>query len=161
MIELIVCTGKNYEIGYENDMPWKRELPADLSYFRDKTRGKTVVMGRKTFESIVSSLGKPLPDRRNIVLTTDTSFTYEGVEVIHHLDEMKEKEVIIIGGASLYEIFLPKADRLYRTRIEETFVADTYFPNINLDEWVCVKTETHKKDEKNAYDYAFEVYERK
>lgn len=161
LISLIVCTGENFEIGYDNDMPWKRGLPADLEYFQRQTMGKPVVMGRKTFDSILASLKKPLPGRKNIVLTRDEIFSYEGVTVIHTTEQLEERDFFVIGGAAVYALFLEKADRIYLTKIQETFEADTYFPSFSADEWILISKETHEKDEKNLYDYDFCVYQRK
>lgn len=160
MISLIVCTGENLEIGYENDMPWKRGLPADLEYFKKTTMGFPVVMGRKTFESILHSLGKPLPGRKNIVLTNDENFSYEGVTVIDAIECLQEEDYFVIGGASVYQQFLSKAHRIYQTKIHASFQADTYFPSFSEEEWTQISKEEHEKDEKNAYDYDFLIYER-
>ena len=161
MISLIVCTGENNEIGLLNDMPWGRGLPADLDYFKKTTTGHPVVMGRKTFKSILTSLGKPLPKRQNIVLTRDEDFAYEGVNVIHDVKDVPKDEVFVIGGASVYQLFLPIADRLYITKMHASVEADTYFPSFSEDEWPLVSKEPHEKDKKNAYDYDFLIYERK
>jgi dihydrofolate reductase len=160
MISFIVAMDDNNLIGKDNALPW--HLPADLAYFKKVTTNHTIVMGRKTYESI----GRPLPNRKNVVLTHSTSFQEEGVTVIHSLDELKEmanrsnEELFIIGGARLYEQLLPVADRLYVTHIRATFDGDTHFPAFSKEEWKIIDSEEHKKDEKNAYDYEFVVYER-
>ncbi|YCA44805.1 type 3 dihydrofolate reductase [Bacillus sp. JZ8] len=160
MISFIVAMDDNNLIGKDNALPW--HLPADLAYFKKVTTNHTIVMGRKTYESI----GRPLPNRKNVVLTHSTSFQEEGVTVIHSLDELKEmanrsnEELFIIGGARLYEQLLPVADRLYVTHIRATFDGDTHFPVFSKEEWKIIDSKEHKKDEKNAYDYEFVVYER-
>lgn len=162
MISLLVAMDKNNVIGYKNDLPW--HLPRDLKYFKEKTTGHTIIMGRKTFESI----GRPLPNRRNIVVTRNKTFVQEGVEVIHDLatiwqlnDESPREELFIIGGAELYRQALPHADRLYITKIEETFEGDTYFPTFSEAEWELTKKEQGIQDENNPYEYYFLQYERK
>jgi dihydrofolate reductase len=132
MISLIVAHDRNRVIGYQNGMPW--HLPGDLQYFKATTMGKPVVMGRKTFESI----GRPLPGRRNIVITRNASYQVEGIEVVGSLDEALSlvsdvPEVMIIGGNQIFTQSLPLADRLYITLIDETFEGDTYFPS--YDDW--------------------------
>ncbi|MFP7484636.1 type 3 dihydrofolate reductase [Priestia filamentosa] len=160
MISFIVAMDDNNLIGKDNALPW--HLPADLAYFKKVTTNHTIVMGRKTYESI----GRPLPKRKNVVLTHSTAFQEEGVTVIHSLDELKEmanrsnEELFIIGGARLYEQLLPVADRLYVTHIRATFDGDTHFPVFSKEEWKIIDSKEHKKDEKNAYDYEFVVYER-
>lgn len=160
MISFIVAMDDNNLIGKDNALPWY--LPADLAYFKKVTTNHTIVMGRKTYESI----GRPLPNRKNVVLTHSTSFQEDGVTVIHSLDELKEmanhsnEELFIIGGARLYEQLLPVADRLYVTHIRATFDGDTHFPAFLKEEWKIIDSKEHKKDEKNAYDYEFVVYER-
>ncbi|MGG0384517.1 type 3 dihydrofolate reductase [Priestia filamentosa] len=160
MISFIVAMDDNNLIGKDNALPWY--LPADLAYFKKVTTNHTIVMGRKTYESI----GRPLPNRQNVVLTHSTSFQEDGVTVIHSLDELKEmanhsnEELFIIGGARLYEQLLPVADRLYVTHIRATFDGDTHFPAFLKKEWKIIDSKEHKKDEKNAYDYEFVVYER-
>lgn len=166
MINLIVCMGKNREIGINNDMPWGRGLPADLAYFKHVTKNQDVAMGRKTFQSILSSLGKPLPERNNIVLTENESFSHPGVEVVNSIEGLieqakrSERNLFIIGGATIYSQFMDVADRLYVTRVNESFGADTYFPTIDASTWTIRSKVEHKKDERNMYDYAFIVFEK-
>ncbi|MEK4425303.1 type 3 dihydrofolate reductase [Solibacillus sp. FSL K6-1523] len=127
MISLIVAHDKNYVIGYENAMPW--HLPGDLKYFKDMTMGKPIIMGRKTFESI----GRPLPGRRNIVISRNAQYAAEGIEVVGSLDAalalVKDvEEIMIIGGAQIFEQSMEIADKLYITEIHHEFNGDTYFP---------------------------------
>ena len=164
MISLIAAIGKNNEIGRKNELLWN--LPADMKHFRETTSGHTVVMGQKTFES----LGRPLPNRRNIVLTRDNSFNKEGVEIAHSLEEFDslfrktlkpEEEVFIIGGGQIYKLFMEKADKLYITHVDGEFLdADTYFPEIDKNKWRETSREEHKADEKNPLNYIFSVYEK-
>ncbi|WP_210610152.1 dihydrofolate reductase [Priestia flexa] len=158
MISLIVAMDNNRLIGKENDLPWR--LPADLQYFKQTTTGHTIVMGRKTFESI----GKPLPNRRNVILTGNKDYHHEGVKVIHSVDDLmsleEASELFVIGGATVYEQTMNVATRLYVTHIEEAFEGDTYFPEIDSSVWKEVSKKQGVKDEKNPYVYYFTVYER-
>ncbi|MBD1381602.1 dihydrofolate reductase [Metabacillus arenae] len=160
MISFMLAMDENRVIGKDNDLPW--HLPADLAYFKKTTMGHPIVMGRKTFESI----GKPLPGRENIIVTTNQSYNQPGCKVVHSIQELmdyisrlKQEETFIIGGAKLFEGTLPYADRLYITLIHETFDGDTYFPEINQD-WRIVSQHAGKKDENNPYEHEFVVYER-
>ncbi len=150
---------ENNVIGKDNDLPWY--LPNDLKYFKKVTTGHTIAMGRKTYESI----GRPLPNRQNIVLTRDLSYNAEGCTVIHSIDELKpylnDDEVFLIGGAELFKMALPIADRLYITRIHDTFDGDTYFPSIDFSEWKVVEELKGETDERNPYEHTYYVYERK
>ncbi|ADU31667.1 dihydrofolate reductase [Evansella cellulosilytica] len=159
MISMIAAMGKNREIGLNGEMPW--HLPNDLKFFKKTTSGHSVLMGRKTYESI----GRPLPNRRNLVVTRSESFHADGVEVLHSLDDVKplvnsEEEFFVIGGATLYEQLMPIAKRLYITSINAEFEADTYFPAIDEIEWKIVSSEKGIVDEKNKYEHTFQVFER-
>lgn len=158
MISLIFAIGRNNALGNKNKMPWY--LPADFAYFKKVTMGQPVIMGRKTFESI----GKPLPGRINIVITRSTSFSYEGCIVVDSIDKAKElvkdKDSFIIGGLEIYRAFLPIADKMYITEIDNEFEADTFFTEIDYSKWKLVSSETGVKDEKNPFDYKWLVYDR-
>ncbi len=160
MISLIAAIGKNNELGKNNSLVFS--MPADMKYFREKTRGHTVIMGRKTFESI----GRPLPQRTNIVITRDKKYEKAGVEVVHSLTEAIKKagtkdEVFIIGGAEIYSQAMSFADKLYITHIHATDKkADTFFPEIIPIVWNEVLHQEYKKDSENPFDYTFSVYER-
>lgn len=160
MISLIAAQARHNVIGHRNDLPWY--LPADLRHFRDLTRGHTVLMGRKTFDSIVARLGKPLPDRDSIVVTRDRDFRYDGVQVIHSLDDIPKltSELFIIGGAEIYRQMIDQADRLYITDIHADISGDTYFPAIDANKWREISRDKHQSDVKNPYDYDFVVYDR-
>lgn len=161
MISHIFAMDQNRVIGKDNRLPW--HLPADLAYFKKVTMGHAIMMGRKTFESI----GRPLPGRENVVVTRNRSFRAEGCTVLHSLEEVRQfaanrdDEVFVIGGAELFQATLPVADRLYITKIEASFPGDTFYPAFDESKWQLVSYTKGIKDEKNPYDYAFMVYERK
>jgi dihydrofolate reductase len=160
LISLIVAMAENRVIGRGNQMPW--HLPADLRHFKSVTLGKPVIMGRRTYESI----GRPLPSRRNVVITRNADWHAEGVECVHSLDAALAlvngtAEVMIIGGGQLYKEALPLAERLYLTHIELSVTdADTWFPDYSSSEWQVVSDEPHEPDEKNPYHYRFETLDR-
>lgn len=158
MLSIIVAAAENGAIGNQNQLIWK--LPADLKNFREITSGKSVIMGRKTFESI----GRPLPNRRNIVITRQADYAPEGVEVEHSLEEAirqtaAEPEAFVIGGAELYRQALPLAQKIYLTRIHENFEGDAFFPELG-PEWKEMSRKEGIVDEKNIYPHTFLVYER-
>ena len=160
IVSLIWAMSKNRVIGIDNRLPWK--LPADMKWFRRHTLGKPVVMGRKTFESFG---GKPLPDRTNIIVTTDKTYKAEQAIVTHSIDEALKAcgdadEVMIIGGMSLYKQTLPSADRLYMTVVDAEFEGDAWFPEIDPNRWIEVNRHSHEADDKNAYRCTFTVLER-
>ncbi len=158
-ISLIVAIAKNHVIGKNNQLIW--HLPADLKYFKTMTLGHTVVMGRKTYDS----MGKPLPGRQNVVITRQQNFQAEGVIIEPSLESalsnLKEDEVFIIGGGEIFKQAIALVDKMYVTEINETFDGDVYFPAINHDEWELTDARPFAKDEKNKYDYSFNLYERK
>jgi len=130
-ISIIAAMGSNRVIGYENRLPW--ELPEDLQHFKALTLHKPIIMGRKTYDSI----GKPLPKRQNIILTRDNAFQANGCDIVHSIDEAVEiaedkSEIMIIGGAHLYEQCLPLANVLYLTLVHQDYTGDTYFPPFDL-----------------------------
>ena len=161
IISFVAAMGKNRVIGKDSDLPWGRSLPSDLKHFHDMTLGKPVIMGRKTHESI----GKPLPDRTNIIITRDQSYKAEGCIVVHTIDEALKaagnaEEVMVIGGSQIYKEFLPRANRMYLTFIDEEFQGDTYFPEYNIEEWKEISYKEHERDAENKYDFRFVVLER-
>ncbi|WP_395345166.1 type 3 dihydrofolate reductase [Ningiella sp. W23] len=155
-ISLIAAMANNRVIGKDNQMPW--HLPADLRHFKAVTLGKPVIMGRKTYESI----GKALPGRVNIVVSRQPDYTLTDAELVKDceaalaLAKQTSDEVMIIGGATIYEAFLPMASHLYLTFIHLTTDGDTQFPDYEqVGAWREIQRESHKKDDKNAYDYDF------
>lgn len=162
MISAIVAMAMNRTIGKQNDLPWY--LPADLKRFKELTTDHTVVMGRKTFDSIIARIGKPLPNRQSIVLTRDAEFKAEGVEVRHSVEELVEKlpsdqEIFVIGGEQIYEALMSYTDRIYVTEVDVEIDGDAFFPEIGA-EWKEVSREAHSKDEKNEHDYSYVTYEK-
>ncbi len=156
-ISIIVAVDENNGIGKNNQLPW--HLPADLKHFKNITTGHPIIMGRKTFDSI----GKPLPNRRNIVLTRQKDLKIEGAEVFSSIDEAIEacagqNEIFIAGGAEIFKQSLQKSTKLYLTIIGHTFDADTWFPEIDQNRWIEVERTEHEPDEKNAYPYTFINY---
>lgn len=174
-LSIIAAIGKNNELGKGNMLLW--DLPRDMKHFRETTSGKTVIMGQKTFES----LGRPLPNRRNIILTKDVAFKSEGIEIVHSLDEAiellrtspqpspyqgegentKDEEVFIIGGGQIYKLFIEKANKLYITHVDMETDADTYFPTIDKNIWTETKSSVFPKDDANKYNLEFVEYTRK
>lgn len=156
-LSIIVAQGLNRAIGKDNKLLW--HLPADLKFFKTTTTGHTIIMGRKTFESV----GRPLPNRRNIVISRDVDYKMDGIEVYPSIDLAlkaceNEKEVFIVGGASIYEQVLSKVDKIYLTQVEHIFDADTFFPEMNPTEWKLIWEEEHKKNEKNLFDFRFQIF---
>src|SRR5690606_35726496 len=159
MISLIVAHSQNYVIGNKGSIPW--HLSDDLKRFKDITTGHAIIMGRKTYESI----GRPLPNRTNIVVTRNTEFKAEGVQVASSLDEAvklagNDPEIFIIGGGEIYKQALKKADRVYATIIDTEIEGDTHFPRLNLDQWRLDELEKHH-DEKSGLDYYYANYVRR
>ena len=159
IISIITAMDKNQLIGKDNALPWK--IPADLQFFKKVTMSKPIIMGRKTFESI----GRPLPGRQNIVITRDESYTADGCDVVYSIDDAISlagdiDEVMVIGGANIYQQFLEKCDRLYLSRVLGEFEGDAWFPEIDFNVWRLIEKEDHKADEKNECDYSFQIYER-
>ena len=162
IVSIIVATGRNNEIGKNGDLLC--HLPADLKHFKEITSGHTVIMGRKTFQSLPKG---PLPNRRNIVISRNVHLKVEGAEVYSSLDYafiklIDEDEVFIIGGAQIYEQALPIADKIYLTKINASFPeADVFFPQIDFSVWREADRETFLADEKNPYSFSFIEYERR
>jgi len=158
IVSAIVAIGQNNAIGKNNQLLW--HLPNDLKHFKDITSGHTIIMGRKTFDSV----GKPLPKRRNIIITRQ-DISIEGAEVVHTIDQALalckgEEEVFIGGGAEIYKMAMPKTDRIYLTVVHQSFDADAYFPEIDQNEWKETERENHAADEKNDIPYSFITLER-
>ena len=159
MISIIAALAENRVIGVNNTLPWR--LPNDLKHFRRLTTGHAIILGRKNYESI----GKPLPERTNIVITRNRDFHADGCLIAHSLDEAlalasNDPEIFIIGGAEIYRAALARADRLYLTRVHAAIAGDTYFPEFDETEWQEISRERHATDERHAFDYSFVVFER-
>ncbi len=159
MISIIVAASTNNVIGVQGGLPW--QLSDDLKRFKQLTMGKPIVMGRLTWESI----GRPLPGRQNIVVTRQVDFTADGFDVVASPAEALSAagnagEIMIIGGSQIYASFLPKAGRLYVTRVHATIEGDAFFPDIEMDSWQLVSSEEHEADASNQYSFAFMSYER-
>lgn len=153
---MVVAYDTNRAIGADGDIPWIGKLPADMRHFRELTTGTTVIMGRKTYDSI----GKPLPNRTNIVVTKQ-DVSIDGVIVVHSIDEAYEKadtdKVSIIGGAQIYDLTLDTADTVYATEIKTVSNGDVFFPVLS-NEWVETAREDYQADETNLFDYSFVTY---
>ena len=162
MLSLIVAISDNYVIGKDNKIIW--HIPEDLKRFKELTTGHTIIMGRKTFES----LGKVLPNRRHIILTRDMDYTVENenVQIVHEIEKLDEylddkEENFVIGGAIIYRQFMPKVEKMYVTKIHEKFEGDAYFPIIKEEEWDVIERQEGIKNEENPYNYEFITYVRK
>ena len=156
---MIAAMADDRVIGMDNKMPW--HIPADLAWFKKNTLEKPIVMGRNTYESI----GRPLPNRRNLVLTKKLNQKISGCELFDSPDAVladtaDDSELMITGGAQVYRAFLPKADRLYLTLIDAKLDGDTYFPEYDNHQWKEVFREQHKADEKNSHPYTFVIMDR-
>ena len=160
IVSAVVAIAENNAIGKDNQLLW--HLPADLKHFKQITSGHTIIMGRKTYDSI----GKPLPNRRNIVITRTADLQIPGVEVTGNIEDAlalcaNEDEVFIIGGAEIYRTTLAVTDRIYLTRVHENYEADAFFPEIDFNEWEETSVEKHLPDEKNRVAYTFSTLLRK
>lgn len=159
ILSLIAAMDNNRLIGKDNTLPW--HLPADLKYFKSVTMSKPILMGRKTYDSI----GRPLPGRQNIVLTRG-DIEIEGVSVVNSIDQAiavagDAEEVMVIGGGSIYELVMPKVERMYLSYIDGEFEGDAWFPEFNENDWEILDEITQMPDEQNAYACRFVTYQRK
>jgi dihydrofolate reductase len=160
MLSIIVAVSENNVIGKDNDLIWK--LPRDMKHFKETTTGHCIIMGRKTFESN----GRPLPNRTNIIITRDKDFKAEACVVVHSLeDAIKEakddSEAFIIGGGVIYELTMPIVDRVYLTKIHHSFEGDTFFPELNMNEWNIIEERFFEPDEKNEYPFTILTLDKK
>ncbi len=160
-ISMIVAMAKNRAIGIGNKMPW--HLPAELAHFKRTTLNKPVLMGRKTYESI----GKPLPKRVNVILTRQRDLLIEGCEIVHSVEEAIERygqdeELMITGGAEIFDLFMPYTDTIYLTEIDlDVEEADTFFPTFDEAQFDVVSSETLEKDENNQHSFTIYTLKRK
>jgi dihydrofolate reductase len=162
---MIVAMARNGAIGLDNQLPWY--LPNDLKHFKSVTMGKPIIMGRKTYESI----GKPLPGRTNIVVTANSGFRAEGVEVVHSPEQAVQlglaiarrdgcDELLVIGGAELYRALLPQASRLYLTEVQADVAGDAFFPDFHRAQWQELSREDFKAGVAGDFGHSFVVYQR-
>lgn len=160
-ISLVVAASSNSGIGLKGKLLW--HLPADMKHFKNVTWGMPVIMGRKTYDS----LGKALPGRKNIVITRQKDWKADGVVAVQRIydalfvaNETDASEVMVIGGGEIYKAFYERAQRIYLTRVEATPEADSYFPEIDPAQWRLVSQKDNEADEKNMYNYSFQIWER-
>ena len=164
-ISLIAAMAKNRVIGKDNDLPW--HLPDDFAYFKQKTGGHVIIMGRKSFKA----LGKPLPKRTNIVITRQLDFRAEGVTVVPSLEaalevaqpieeQAEQPELFVIGGAEIYALALPVANRIYLTEVQKAYDGDTRFPEFDRTVWHEISRQHHPADDRHETAFDFVVYEK-
>lgn len=161
IISMIAAMTKQRVIGINNTLPWK--LPNDMKWFRQHTLGKPIIMGRKTFESFGA---KPLPERKNIIISRDENYQAPDSIVVHSIDEALKvagdvREVMIIGGASFYEQMLPLAERLYLTLVDTDIEGDAWFPEFEVENWLEIEKQKHAKNDKNPFAHEFVILEKK
>lgn len=162
-IAIIVAVAKKNVIGLNNTMPW--HCPADLQYFKRTTMGAPVLMGRKTYQSLHV---KPLPGRKNIIITRDQTFSCQGCDVVHSLDEglacaakQEPETVFVIGGADIYRQVIARTDELYITHVDLAIDGDRYFPEVSSENWQLVSSEHYPADEKSPYSLDFDKFIRR
>lgn len=159
LVSAIVAAAENNAIGKDNHLLW--HLPNDLRFFKRTTTGHPVIMGRKTYESV----GKPLPNRRNIIVTRQAAYAAAGAEVVHSLAAALDactglQEVFVVGGAEIYQQALPVIDRIYLTRVHVVLPGDSFFPQLDEGVWRLVSEDHHPADDRHDYSYTFEIYDR-
>ncbi len=162
IVSAIVAVAENHVIGYNNRIPW--HLPADLKFFKRTTLHHHIIMGRKTFLSI----GKPLPQRTNIIVTSNPAFSAAGIWIAHSIAQALnmakahgETEAFIIGGSQIFQQSMHWWHRLYLTEVKANPQGDIWLPPIDFSQWHLIQSEAHKADEKNQYDYCFKIFERR
>lgn len=159
-ISIIVAIAKNFAIGKDNQLLW--HIPADLKRFKRITGGLQVIMGKLTYQSLPL---RPLPNRRNIVVTDNTGESFEGCTTVYSIEEAlnlcnEQEESFIIGGGSVYRQFLPFCNKLYLTMVHKDFEADTFFPQVDLTKWKLIEREDHDPDDTNDFSYSFLIFEK-
>ncbi|MGC1243554.1 MAG: dihydrofolate reductase [Chryseosolibacter sp.] len=164
IVSAIAALSRNKVIGKNNDLPWR--LPDDMKFFMNKTKGHHVVMGRKNYDSLHEKY-KPLPQRTNVVITRQKDFVAPGCIVLHAVEpaleiakDNSETECFIIGGAEIYRLAMPYTTRMYLTEIDAVIDGDTYFPDIDQDEWVEISREHHPADDRHRFAFDIVVYDR-
>jgi dihydrofolate reductase len=163
MKSILVAYDKQYGIGADSDLPWQRDMPADLKRFKELTTGNAIIMGRKTYESI----GRPLPNRQNIVMSRSSHQAIDGVTMVSGLESAYEavepgREAFVIGGGTVYAQALSTVDRIFATEVDATFPQVTvFFPKINTNVWKETERAHYDADERNKYSYDFVIYERR
>jgi len=160
MISIIVAIAENHAIGKDNQLLW--HIPEDLKRFKRLTTGHTVIMGKNTWFSLPT---RPLPNRRNIIITDDPSDHFNDAEMVTSIEGAislcrPEEENFIIGGASIYKQFLPFTDRLYLTQVHKSFEGDTFFPDLHLLDWELISKDDYPPDEKNDFGYTYFIFDR-
>ena len=160
MITIIAAAGKNNELGKNNDLVW--HLPDDFKRFKKLTTGHHIIMGRKTFESFP----KPLPNRVHVVITRNKNYHPDGVVVVHSISEALEiakddEQPFIIGGGEIYKLGLDVSDKIELTRVHGKFEADTFFPEIPMEEWELIHEEVHEKDERHKFSFTYQTFVKK
>jgi len=160
MITIIAAAGKNNELGKNNDLVW--HLPDDFKRFKKLTTGHHIIMGRKTFESFP----KPLPNRVHVVITRNKNYHPDGVVVVHSISEALEiakddEQPFIIGGGEIYKLGLDVSDKIELTRVHGKFEADTFFPEIPMEEWELIHEENHEKDERHKFSFTYQTFVKK
>ena len=158
MIIFVWAEDEKGAIGKDGGLPWK--LPNDMKFFKETTTGHTVLMGRKTFESMGN---RPLPNRQNLIMTRQLDYQADGVTVVHHLDDIvgNSEDIYVIGGSEIYKQFMPVVDVLWQTKIAGDFDGDTFFPQVNWEDWQLVEKIPGIRDEKNKHDHELLKYIRK
>ena len=161
MIALVVAAAENNAIGKNNQLLW--HLPNDLKFFKNTTWGGVVIMGRKTFESV----NKPLPGRTNIVITKQADWSAQNVIVVNSISDaiqkakdLNFKEIFIIGGGEIYKESMLLADKIYLTKVHTTIEGDTFFPELQMNQWKMISNKDFSSDEKHVFDYSFQEWER-
>jgi dihydrofolate reductase len=160
-IALVVAMARNGVIGHEGKLPWR--LPDDLKHFKALTTGHTIIMGRRTWESIG---GRPLPNRRHVVITRQPNYSVDGAEVVHSFEEALERtggeaQVFVVGGQEIYELALPRAHRLYLTLVDAAPEGDARFPEVDWSQWRTVDQTDHPADERHAHGMRFTTMDRR
>jgi len=160
IVSLIAAMAENRVIGAKGSLPW--HLPRDMRHFKTLTTGHSVVMGRKTFET----LNVPLPNRRNVVITTDPAYAADGADVANTLEAAlaavgDDDEVFVAGGGEIYRLALPRADRIYLTVVHGRFDGDTWFPEFSMERWRLVEDLRYEPDERHARAHSFRLYGRR